>query len=269
MTGKLAGKVVVITGGARGVGRSHAVAFAREGADVAVCDIAEQIPSVHYPMAVPADLKETVRLVEGVDRRCLAVTADVRNLEQMTEVADRAMAEFGRIDILLANAGVASYESSTLELREDEWDDMISVNLGGVWRAAKAVVPHIVAGGRGGSVVLTSSTAGLKGYAGIGHYVASKHGMVGLMRTLAIELAGHSIRVNSLHPTGINTPMIHNDYLATQRASPAWASPQVNLLPVGLIEPEDVSAAALWLCSDEARFITGVSLPVDAGFVTR
>ena len=268
--GRLDGKVAVITGGARGQGRAHAVTFAREGADIVICDIAEQLPTVRYPMAGQDDLKETTALVEAHDRRCLALTADVQDLARMREIADHAMAEFGRIDILIANAGIAAYEMSTLELDEDEWDQMISVNLNGVWRSAKAVVPHIVAGGRGGSVVFTSSTAGLKGFHGIGHYVAAKHGLVGLMKSLAIELASHSIRVNTVHPTGVSTPMVNNDYLRERvESAPEWAAVLQNLLPVPLMDPEDISNAMLYLCSDEGRYVTGVTFPVDAGFTTR
>ncbi|MDI3341336.1 MAG: mycofactocin-coupled SDR family oxidoreductase [Sphaerobacter sp.] len=264
--GKLDGKVAIITGGARGQGRSHALTLAREGADIVVCDIAAQIDTVPYPMATPADLEETVRLVEDLDRRCIAVQADVRDGAQMRAVAERAMGEFGRIDILLANAGIAGF-ASAWELTDEQWNDMIAVNLTGVWQSCKAVIPHMIAGGRGGSIVITSSTAGLKGFAGSAHYVATKHGVVGLMRTLAIELAPYNIRVNTVHPTGVNTPMVVNDYMREVLA----ASPQAltNLLPVEMVEPVDISNAILWLVSDDARYVTGVTLPVDAGFTVK
>lgn len=267
--GRFDGKVAVITGGARGQGRAHAVAFAREGADVVACDVADQLPTVKYPMASEADLAETERLVGQTGRRCVAVKADVRDLDQMRDVADRAMAELGRVDVLLANAGIATIaDGSTLDLSWEQWQETIDTNLTGVWAACKAVVPHIITGGRGGAVVITSSTAGLKGMARVGHYVASKHGVVGLARTLAIELAPHRIRVNTVHPTGVNTPMVVNDHIqrALAEASASGGGTQ-NLLPVEMVEPEDIAAAIVWLCSDEARYVTGVSLPVDAGFL--
>lgn len=268
--GKLDGKVVVITGGARGQGRSHAVTFAREGADVVVCDIADQLGTVKYPMATQADLDETVRLVEDLDRRCVAVKADVRDLDQMRTVGDRAMAEFGRVDFLLANAGICTFGQTTLDLTLEQWQETIDTNLTGVWTSCKAVVPHIISGSRGGAVVITSSTAGIKGMAQIGHYVASKHGVVGLARTLAQELAGHSIRVNTVHPTGVNTPMVANDYMAEVLAdAPDTGANLQNLLPVEMVEAADISNAMLWLCSDDARYVTGVSLPVDAGFTQK
>ena len=266
--GKLDGKVAVITGGARGQGRSHAVTLAREGADIVICDIAAQIDTVPYPMSTPEDLEETKRLVEDLDRRCVAVQADVRDGAQMQAVAERAMSEFGRIDILLANAGIAGFASGgSWELTDAQWRDMIDTNLTGVWQSCKAVIPHMIAGGRGGSIVITSSTAGLKGFAGTGHYVAAKHGVVGLMRTLAIELAPHNIRVNTVHPTGVNTPMVVNDAIAQMLGDNPSAI--ANLLPVEMLEPVDISNAILWLVSDDARYVTGVTLPVDAGFTVR
>nr|PZN60900.1 MAG: SDR family mycofactocin-dependent oxidoreductase [Sphaerobacter thermophilus] len=274
--GKLDGKVAVITGGARGQGRAHALTLAREGADIVVCDIAAQIDTVPYPMATPADLEETVRLVEDLDRRCVAVQADVRDGAQMQAVAERAMSEFGRIDILLANAGIFSFAGGggSWEMTDEQWRDMIDVNLTGVWQSCKAVIPHMIAGGRGGSIVITSSTAGLHGFANFAHYVSAKHGVVGLMRTLAIELAPHNIRVNTVHPTSVRTPMVMNE--ATRRLFGGGQDisqeqffeimQSMNALPVGAVEPEDISNAILWLVSDDARYVTGVTLPVDAGF---
>lgn len=267
--GKLERKVAVITGGARGQGRSHAVTLAREGANIVVCDIAAQLPTVPYPMATEADLNETVRLVEDLDRRCIAVKADVRDGKQMKAVADRAIAEFGKIDILLANAGIASFGQSW-ELTDEQWNEMIGVNLTGVWQSCKAVIPHMVQRGQGGAIVLTSSTAGLKGMGGAAHYVSAKHGVVGLMRTLAHELAPHNIRVNSVHPTGVNTPMIVNDWMQQVfAADPGSAANLANLLPVPMVEPADISNAILWLVSDDARYVTGVALPIDAGFTIK
>ncbi len=275
--GKLDGKVALITGGARGQGRAHAVAMAGEGADVVLCDLAAQLPTVPYPMATPADLAETARMVEDLDRRCVAIQADVRSGEQMRAAAERAERELGRIDILVANAGIESY-GRAWELSDDQWGEMIDVCLTGVWQSCKAVIPHMIAGGRGGAIVITSSVAGRKGLANDAHYSAAKHGVVGLMRTLAIELAPYGIRVNSLHPSSVNTPIIRNQATYTlftggrPDATEADALPAfraLNLLPIPWMEPEDIARAALWLVSDEARYVTGVTLPVDAGLLVK
>ena len=273
--GRLDGKVAVITGGARGQGRSHALTLAREGASIVVCDICEQLPTVGYPMATEADMDETVRMVEDLDRRCVAVRADVRSGEQMRAVAERAMSEFGRIDILCGNAGISSSYGNAWEITDEQWDETIAVNLTGVWQSCKAVIPHMISGGNGGAIIITSSAAGLKGFANSAHYVATKHGVVGLMRTLAIELAPHSIRVNSIHPTVVDTPMVMNDLIFSlfsggkagatlEDAKPAMDA--MNLLPIPWVEAQDISNAVLFLASDEARYVTGVTLSVDAGF---
>lgn len=268
--GRLDGKVALVTGGARGQGRSHAVTLAREGADIVVCDLVGQIDTVPYPMSNPDDLAETVRLVEELDRRCVAQEADVRSLSQMEAVAEQAVTELGKIDILLANAGIFSLSESTWELTEQQWQDTIDVNLTGVWHACRAVVPSMIAAGNGGAIVITSSTAGIKGIGGAAHYVASKHGVVGLMRTLAVELAPHMIRVNTVHPTGVNTPMINNEAIGEWFSrDPSAAAALANLLPVEQVEPFDISNAILWLVSDEARYVTGVTLPVDAGWTQK
>ncbi len=275
--GKLDGKVAVITGGARGQGRSHAVTLAREGANIVICDVCEQLPTVQIPMATEADMAETVRMVEDLDRRCVAIKADVRDGEAMRGVAERAMSEFGRIDILLANAGIASF-GGTWEMSDETWNEMIDVNLTGVWQSCKAVIPHMIAGGRGGSIVITSSIAGLKGLSGAAHYVTAKHAVVGLMRTLAIELAPHSIRVNTVHPTNVDTPMVNNPVLfeafsggrpgATfEDAKPTLQA--MNLWPIPWVEAQDISNAILWLVSDDARYVTGVTLPVDLGLMVK
>lgn len=269
--GALDGKVAVITGGARGQGRSHAVRLAREGADIVVCDLEAPIATVPYQLSTPGDLEETARLVEKEGRRCLFLVADVRDTAAMTEVADRAMSEFGRIDILLANAGILSLSDWTWELTDEQWDDMIDVNLTGVFKACRAVVPHILSGQRGGSIVITSSIAGLKGVAGCTHYTAAKHGIVGLMRVLARELAPSSIRVNTLHPTGVDSPMSNNDFF------PRWLDEhkdlgdamRFNLMPVDAMPMSDVSDAVAWLVSDQAKWVTGVALPIDAGFLLK
>jgi len=271
--GRVEGKVAFITGAARGQGRSHAVRLAEEGADIVAIDLGSQIDSVGYPLGTAEELKETVALVEALDRRVVSALVDVRELGAVTDFLDGAVAELGRLDIVCANAGI--YSQGLLgELSEQTWRDMIDVNLTGVWNTCRASIPHLVGGGRGGSIIVTSSAVGLKPSANIGHYVAAKHGVIGLMRTLALELAPHSIRVNSVHPTGVDTPMIQNESLYEMMA-PDVAHPtrddiapvlqSLNALPVPWVEPRDVSNAVLFLASDEARFITGVTFPVDAG----
>nr|PZN59553.1 MAG: SDR family mycofactocin-dependent oxidoreductase [Sphaerobacter thermophilus] len=270
--GKLDGKVAVITGGARGQGRSHAVTLAREGADIVICDIAAPLTYPKYPAATPDDLEETKRLVEDLDRRCLAIQADVRDLKQMEMVAERAMSEFGRIDILLANAGIHSYARNTWEMPEEQWDEMIEVNLTGVWKTCRAVIPHMIAGGRGGTIVITSSINGLKGSPSWSHYVAAKHGVVGLMRSLASELAPHNIRVHTVHPTGVNTPMGAGAPEMFEQLNEWWPNAMqslTNLLDVQMVEPEDISNAILWLVSDDARYVTGTTQLVDAGLMVK
>jgi SDR family mycofactocin-dependent oxidoreductase len=277
MSGRVEGKVAFITGAARGQGRSHAIRLAQEGADIIAVDLCEQVASVPYAMATPEDMAETVKQVEALDRRIVAAQADVRDSGALKAALDAGVAQLGRLDIVSANAGIASIGRLD-ELTEQSWQDMIDINLSGVWRTARAAIPHLIAGGRGGSIILTSSVAGLTAMQNIGHYVSAKHGVVGLMRSLALELAPHSIRVNSLHPTFVDTDMIQNQ--ATYRLirpdleSPAAddfraALATVNTLPVPWVEPIDVSNALLFLASDEARYITGVPLPVDAGILLR
>jgi (+)-trans-carveol dehydrogenase len=275
--GKLEGKVAFITGAARGQGRSHAIRLAQEGADIIAVDICRQIDTVPYPMATPEDLAETVKEVEALDRRIVATQADVRDFAALKAAADDGVAQLGRLDIVSANAGIFSM-GRTDELSEQSWRDMIDINLSGVWHTAKAAIPHLIAGGRGGSIIVTSSAAGLMGMENIGHYVSAKHGLVGLMRTLALELAPHSIRVNSLHPTTVNTGMIQNDTtyrlfrpdLDNPTADDAMESFRgLNALPVAWVEPVDISNALLFLASDEARYITGVTLPIDAGVLLK
>jgi SDR family mycofactocin-dependent oxidoreductase len=269
--GQLDGKVAVITGGGRGQGRSHAIRLAEEGADIVVCDITEQVGSVPFPTGRPGDLEETVAAVEKLDRRCVALQADVRSTADMNRLADTAMKEFGRIDILLANAGILSLSENTWELDDETWDDMIDINLTGVFKACRAVVPHIRAGGRGGSIVVTSSIAGLRGVAGCTHYAAAKHGIVGLMRTLARELAPESIRVNTLHPTGVDSPMSNNDFF------PKWLDEhkelgdamRFNLMPVDAMPMRDVSDVVAFLVSDAGKWVTGTTMQVDAGFMLK
>lgn len=275
--GRVEGKVAFITGAARGQGRSHAVRLAEEGADIIAVDICGQIDSVPYAMATSEDLAQTVKEVEALDRRIVAVEADVRDQTALTRAVDAGVTQLGRLDIVAANAGICSY-GRTEELDEQAWQDMLDVNLTGVWHACKAAIPHLKAGGRGGSIVITSSGAGLMAMENIGHYVSAKHGLIGLMRTLALELAPESIRVNAICPTTVNTPMIRNEP-GYRLFRPDLENPTVddltepllglNALPVRWVEPRDISNALLFLASDEARYITGVPLPVDAGCVIK
>ena len=274
MAGRVAGKVAFITGAARGQGRSHAIRLAQEGADIIAIDLAGQIGSVPYPMATPDDLAETVKEVEALDRRIVATQADVRDYAAVKAALDDGVAQLGHLDIVSANAGIFSF--GTLDqLSETEWRDMIDVNLTGVWHTAKAAIPHLRAAG-GGSMILTSSGLGLEGMPNVGHYVTAKHGIVGLMRTLALELAPDMIRVNSLHPTTVNTDMIQNaatyelfasDLPEAERTREVVSErfQSINALPIPWVEPVDISNAVLWLASDESRYVTGVTLPIDAG----
>ena len=274
--GKLDGKVVLITGGARGQGRSHALTFAREGAEVVICDVASSLPTVPYPLASAGELAETARMVEDLGRRCLALQADVRSSAGMRGVVERAVSQFGQVDILLANAGIESF-GEAWELTDDQWDEMIAVNLTGVWKSCRAVIPRMIER-RTGVILITSSIAGLKGLAHQAHYCAAKHGVVGLMRGLAIELAPHGIRVNTVHPSSVDTPIIKNQAMYTlfsggkpdatlEEVTPAFRA--LNLMDTPWMEPQDVSNAMLWLASDEARYVTGATLPVDAGLMVK
>ncbi|MEK6437787.1 mycofactocin-coupled SDR family oxidoreductase [Pseudonocardia sp. T1-2H] len=276
--GRVDGKVAFITGAARNQGRSHALRLAAEGADIIAVDLCEPVKSIEmYPPATEEDLAETVRLVEELDRRVLATKADVRDSAALRDAVDAGVAEFGRLDIVCANAGVFEIQPA-LEVTDDAWREMIDINLTGVWNTCRAALPHLIEGGRGGSIVITSSTAGLKGTPNTIHYTAAKHGVVGIMRTLANEFARHSIRVNSVHPTGVDTVMIQNEKTwglfdpenpqpTRETAEPVFAS--TNALPVPWVEPIDISNAILFLASDEARYITGVTLPVDAGYTVK
>ena len=269
MAGRLEGKVALISGAARGQGRSHAVRLAQEGADIIAFDVCQQLPTVGYKMATPEDLKETAKQVEDLDRRIFAREADVRDAAAVKALVEEGVAELGRLDIVSANAGIATFSENAWSMEEDVWEETIAVNLTGVWKTLKAAIPAMIDAGNGGSIIITSSTAGIKGMAGIAHYDSSKHGVVGLMRTLAIELAQHSIRVNTVHPTGVNTPMVVNDYMAQFLVDDFTAANMTNLLPVELVEAVDISNAVLWLASDEARYVTGTCLPVDAGFLQK
>ncbi len=269
--GKLDGKVAFITGAARGQGRSHAVRLAQEGADIVAVDICAQIASVAYPMATPDDLAETVKQVEALDRRIYAAQADVRDAAALKRAFDAGTAELGPVDIVLANAGIAPMSLHEQDAPGDAWQDVVDVNLTGVFNTVETAIPSMIERGQGGAIVLTSSTAGNNGIGGptrggLG-YTAAKHGVVGLMRSYANILAPHSIRVNTVHPTGVNTPMIVNAVMEEFLAQdPQMSNAIANALPVPMVEPVDISNAIAWLVSDDARYVTGVMLPVDAGF---
>ncbi|MEJ2870511.1 mycofactocin-coupled SDR family oxidoreductase [Actinomycetospora sp. OC33-EN08] len=271
--GRLEGKVVFITGAARGQGRSHAVRLAQEGADVIAVDTSRPVDSVPYPLARPEDLAETVRLVEAMDRRIVAVDADVRDRESLDLAVAEGLREFGRLDIVLANAGVSS-PAPVLELSETAWQEMIDINLTGVWRTLAASVPAIIEGGRGGAVVLTSSVAAVKANENIGHYSAAKAGLVALAKVAAKEWAPHAIRVNTIHPTTVATGMVLNDSTyklfrpdldAPTREEFEAAATVVNLLPVAALDPSEISEAVLHLVADSGRHITATQTLLDAG----
>jgi (+)-trans-carveol dehydrogenase len=265
------GKVAFITGAARGQGRSHAIRLAQEGADIIAVDICEDVPGVPYAGATEADLDQTVKEVESLDRRIVAQKADVRDLSSLQAAVDEGMAQFGHIDVVCANAGIGTF-GPAMELSEDDWQTMLDINLTGVWKTVKAAAKPMVERGEGGSIILTSSTAGLAAFPNLAHYVAAKHGVVGLMRTLAVELAPLRIRVNSVHPTTVDTPMVQNPSMYELFGMPGATREQVaegfkplNALPIPWVDPVDISNAVLFLASDEARYVTGVTLPVDAG----
>ena len=278
MAGRVEGKVAFITGAARGQGRSHAIRLAQEGADIIAVDLLEDVPGIPYPGATEADLAETVKQVEALDRRIVAAKADVRDSAGLKAALDDGIAQLGRLDIVSANAGIGTSPHHSWEIDDATWQTMLDINLTGVWHTAKVAIPHLIEGGNGGSIILTSSAAGLQAYENIAHYVSAKHGVVGLMRTLALELAPYSIRVNSIHPTQVDTPMIQNeatyrlfrpDLEHPTREDFAPASQSLNALPIPWVEPVDISNAVLFLASDEGRYITGVTLPVDAGTVIK
>jgi SDR family mycofactocin-dependent oxidoreductase len=280
MSGRLEGKVAFITGAARGQGRSHAVRLAEEGADIIAVDICEPIGNVGklYPPATEADLAATVEQVEKLDRRIVASKADVRDFDALKGALEEGISALGHVDVVSANAGIFLFGEQTHEVSDQDWDDVLDINLAGVWHTCKAVIPHLIEQGTGGSIILTSSTAGLKGTPNVAPYTASKHAVVGLMRTLALELAPHNIRVNTVHPTGVATDMILNEaafklflpdveHPTQDQAAEVFAS--TNALPIPWVEPIDISNAVLFLASDEARYVTGTELKVDAGYTLK
>jgi SDR family mycofactocin-dependent oxidoreductase len=266
VVGRVENKVAFITGAARGQGRSHAVRLAQEGADIIAMDLLEPIPFVAYKGATQADLDETVRQVEALDRRIIARKGDVRDFDSVKKIVDEGVAEFGHLDIVCANAGIM-IAHEWHDVTPEMWDVTIATNLTGVWNTVMATAPHLIENG-GGSMILTSSAAGTKGMPFFSPYVAAKHGVVGIMRSFATELAEHSIRVNSLHPCGVATNM--NDGLGPLIETFAGRHPQLrgmmgNLLPAVQAEPIDQSNAVLYLASDESHLVTSTTMHVDAG----
>ena len=272
----LEGKVAFITGAARGQGRSHAVRLARQGADILGVDICADTPSIDYPNATRADLDETAQLVETEGRKVVALQADVRHLAGLQKAFDEGMSSLGRVDIVLANAGIVRLGDGGDPAAV--WSDIIDTNLTGAWNTVSVALPTLRAGGRGGSIVITSSTAGLRASPGSGvgqvAYTTAKTGLVGLMKQLAVTLAPESIRVNSVHPTGVKSGMTMNEAMMTLALQAAEGgdnsvSAMQNAMPIDILEPEDISDAVAFLVSDQAKWITGVALPVDAGFCVR
>ncbi|OZE93176.1 SDR family mycofactocin-dependent oxidoreductase [Rhodococcus sp. 14-2686-1-2] len=272
---RLEGKVVFITGAARGQGRAHAIRMAEEGASIIAMDICEQIETVFYPMATLDDLAETEMLVQEVGGNIVTYVGDVRKREDVQAAYRRGIEQFGFVDIVLPNAGIMPVIDRGSE--PQAWHDSIDVMLTGVWHVLEVTVPGMIERDKGGAIVITSSAAGLTSiglntFPGQAGYSAAKHGVVGLMRLYSKQLAKHSIRVNTVHPTGVNTPMVANaEYGAFVNANPDVASDPSykNLMPVELVEAVDISNAILFLASDEARYVTGITMPVDAGYNNR
>jgi SDR family mycofactocin-dependent oxidoreductase len=269
MPGRVAGKVAFITGAGRGQGRSHAIRLAEEGADIIAVDVLEDYPSVNYGMSSQADLDQTAKAVEALDRRIIARKADVRDAASLKAALDEGVAELGHLDIVCANAGICTVQAWD-EVTPQVWGDTLDTNLTGVWNTMVTAVPHLIANGSG-SIIATSSTAGIKGLPFLAPYVAAKHGVVGICRSLANELAAHHIRVNTVHPTGVNTPMVEGlgglDPLINR--DPNLGPIFMNTYPVESVEAVDISNAVLFLASDEARYVTGLEFTVDAGNTIR
>jgi (+)-trans-carveol dehydrogenase len=272
-----AGKVVFITGVGRGQGRSHALAFARRGADVAGIDICAPIMTVPYDMATEDDLRETRERVGEIGVRTVLEVADVRDRQGLQSAASKVLDELGRIDVVVANAGIFSV-GDAFELTPQAWQDVLDVNLTGAWNTVQSCLPALVASGSESSIILTSSIGGVQGLLGCPHYVASKHGLLGLMRSLANELGAFGIRVNAVCPTNVNTPMIQNeanyrtfrpDLESPTEEQVAEMARKMHILDVPWIEAEEVSDAVTWLASSAAKSITGVALPIDAGLLTK
>lgn len=269
MSGRLEGRVAFITGAARGQGRAHAVRMAREGADVIAVDIAGKLPScVPYDSSTPEDLAETVRLVEETGRRILATATDVRDFDELRRVVDDGVAAFGRLDIIVANAGISAPQAWN-EITPETFGDVMEINVTGTWNTVMAGADRMIEGGRGGSIILISSAAGMKLQPFMVHYTTSKHAVAGMARAFAAELGKHSIRVNSVHPGPVNTPMGSGDMVAAMgkamETNPQLANMLTPFLPKWAAEPDEVADAVCWLASDESRNITAAQIPVDQG----
>ena len=271
--GLLAGQVAVVTGAARGQGRSHALALAREGASIIALDACAPIATVPYPLPAKEDLEDTAEQVRALGAQVIHGVVDVRDLAGMERFVSDAVATLGRLDIVCANAGIST-PSPTLTMTEEAWQTTIDINLTGAWKTCRATVPHVIAGGRGGAVIITSSSATAMISKNIAHYTASKHGLIGFMRVLAKELAPHRIRVNTLHPTGVRTPMILNepmyrlfrpDLENPDQEDFESAARSHHALGVSAVDPEDVSAAVIYLASAAGRYVTGSTFMLDAG----
>ncbi|MBS1894920.1 MAG: mycofactocin-coupled SDR family oxidoreductase [Actinobacteria bacterium] len=266
---RLDGKVAVISGAARGQGRAEAVALAREGASIVAFDICEPLRSPRHPAATEEDLQETARLVEQEGQACIAVKADARDLPALENLADRAVTELGSVDVLVVNHGIWAVAESSLTLSEEDWQESIDILLTGAWKVTRAFIPKIIDGGRGGAVVLTSSLMGFKAHPSSIAYTAAKHGIIGLMRTLAWEFGEQAIRVNAIVPGTIDTPLsMEGDSIeVSSRWHPRFYGTDRTLLPDGLIPTEQVARAVVYLTSDDSAYVTGAALPVDAGFL--
>lgn len=277
--GRMDGKVALVTGAARGQGRSHALRLAEEGAEIIAVDLCGQIDTVPYGMSHPGDLDETTKRIEDLDRRVVAQQADVRDGASLQAAVSAGLSEFGQIDVVCANAGIFSY-APAWEMTDQMWDDMLAVNVTGVWKTLRAALPSMIERGAGGSLVLTSSTAGLRGFANMVHYTAAKHGVVGVMRNMVQEVSQFGIRCNTVHPTAVDTDMIQNEpmyKLFLPEASPeeltrenyAAAFQSLHTMAHPWVEPRDISNAVLWLASDESRYVTGQTIAVDLGFLEK
>jgi SDR family mycofactocin-dependent oxidoreductase len=268
--GRLDGKVAFVTGAARGQGRAHARRLAQEGADIIAADICAPVPTVKYPGSTPEDLQETVRLVETEDRRIVAREVDTRDLAGLEQLVKDGVAQLGRLDIVVANAGIMT-AGRLWELSSEQWDQMIGVNLTGTFNTVKASVPIMIEQGTGGSIILISSVSGLVGQPFVGHYVTTKHGVVGMCRSLANELGEYNIRVNSVHPVGVNTLMVTEpDLFPMIEERAATLGPIfMNTLPFEFLEPEDIAGLVAFLVSDEAKYMTGAQVPMDLGNTNR
>ncbi|MEE4023360.1 mycofactocin-coupled SDR family oxidoreductase [Gordonia sp. PKS22-38] len=277
-TGRMVGKVALVTGAARGQGRSHALALAAEGADLVITDIAGTVDTVGYPLGTADELDDVHRELKELGARVHRATVDVRDADAMVETVTSAVADLGRLDAVVANAGILGAPAQTWQLTPEQWRTMLDVNLTGVWSTFRAAIPHMIDAGNGGSLVGISSIAGLRGIPGVSHYVAAKHGVVGLIGSLANELAPYGIRANSIHPTNVRTPMIDNP-LAAKIFRPDLDEPslddgvevlkRINLLDMPWIDVSDVTDAVVWLLSDESKRVTGINLPVDAGMLAK